>query len=161
MLRAAILALEPAVVFTEDVPATAVVATTTAPTRIGAALLGAFGALALLLAAVGLYGVIAYSVSMRTREMGVRMALGAEPGDVLGLVMRQGGRLALVGIGTGAVLAALVGQVLGSLLYGVSALDPIAYAVAAAVLLVVAAVAAFVPALAASRLDPLRALRTE
>ena len=161
MLRAAILALEPAVVFTEDVPATTVVATTTAPTRIGAMLLGAFGALALLLAAVGLYGVIAYSVSMRTREMGVRMALGAEPGDVLGLVMRQGGRLALVGIGAGAVLAALVGQVLGSLLYGVSALDPVAYAVAAAVLLAVAGVAAFVPALGASRLDPLRALRTE
>jgi len=161
MLRAAILALEPAVVFTDAEPATAVVATTTAPTRIGAMLLGAFGALALLLAAVGLYGVIAYSVSMRTREMGVRMALGAEAGDVLGLVMRQGGRLALVGIGAGAVLAALVGQVLGSLLYGVSALDPVAYAVAAAVLLAVAGVAAFVPALGASRLDPLRALRTE
>jgi ABC-type antimicrobial peptide transport system permease subunit len=124
-------------------------------------LLGAFGALALLLAAVGLYGVIAYSVSLRTREMGVRMALGAEPGDVRSLVMRQGGRLALVGIGAGAVLAAVVGQVLGSLLYGVSALDPVAYAVAAAVLLAVAAVAAFVPALGASRLDPLRALRTE
>jgi putative ABC transport system permease protein len=161
MLRAAILGLEPAVVFTSDVPATAVVAGTTAPTRIGAMLLGAFGALALLLAAVGLYGVIAYSVSMRTREMGVRMALGAEPGDVLGLVMRQGGRLALVGIGAGAVLAAVVGQVLGSLLYGVSALDPVAYAVAAAVLLAVAALAAFVPARGASRLDPLRALRTD
>jgi len=161
MLRAAILELEPAVVFTEDVPATTVVATTTAPTRIGAVLLGAFGALALLLAAVGLYGVIAYSVSMRTREMGVRMALGAKPGDVLGLVMRQGGRLALVGLGAGALLAALVGQVLGSLLYGVSALDPVAYAVAAAILLAVAALAAFVPALGAARLDPLRALRTD
>ena len=161
MLRAAILALEPAVVFTEAVPATTVVATTTAPTRIGAVLLGAFGALALVLAAVGLYGVIAYSVSMRTREMGVRMALGAEPRDLLGLVLRQAGRLALVGIGAGALLAALVGQVLSSLLYGVSALDPVAYAVAATVLLAVAAVAAFVPARGASRLDPLRALRTE
>jgi ABC-type antimicrobial peptide transport system permease subunit len=89
------------------------------------------------------------------------MALGAEPRDVLGLVMRQGGRLALVGIGAGVVLAALVGQVLGSLLYGVSALDPVAFAVAAAVLLAVAALAAFVPALSAARLDPLRALRME
>jgi macrolide transport system ATP-binding/permease protein len=161
MLRAAILALEPAVVFTEDVPATTVVATTTAPTRIGALLLGAFGGLALLLAAVGLYGVIAYSVNMRTREMGVRMALGAEPRDLLRLVMRQGGRLAVVGIGAGVVLAAALGRVLGSLLYGVSALDPIAYAVAATVLLAVAALAALVPALGAARLDPLRALRTD
>jgi predicted permease len=161
MLRAAILALEPDIVFTEDVPATAVVATTTAPTRIGAALLGAFGALALLLAAVGLYGVIAYSVTMRTREMGVRMALGARPGDVLRLVLRQGARLAAVGIGAGALLAALVGRILGSLLYGVSALDPLAYAIAATMLLAVAALASFVPALTAARVDPLRALRSE
>jgi predicted permease len=161
MLRAAILKREPDIVFTEDVPAAAVVATTTAPTRIGALLLGAFGGLALLLSAVGLYGVVAYSVSMRTREMGVRMALGARPGDLLALVMRQGGRLALVGLAAGAVLAALAGRVLGALLYGVSALDPIAYAVAALVLLAVAALAAFVPALGAARVDPLRALRAD
>ncbi len=161
MLRSAILGLEPDIVFTEDVPAAEVAATTTTPTRIGAALLGAFGALALLLAAVGLYGVIAYSVGMRTREMGVRMALGARPGDVVRLVLRQGGRLAVVGIGAGALLAALVGRVLGSMLYGVSALDPLAYAVAAAILLVVAAVASFVPAVTAARVDPLRALRAE
>jgi predicted permease len=161
MLRSTILAAEPEIVFTEDVTATEVAATTTMPTRVGATLLGAFGALALLLAAVGLYGVIAYSVGMRTREMGVRMALGARPGDVLRLVFGQGGRLALVGMGAGAVLAALVGRVLGSLLYGVSAVDPLAYAFAAVVLLAVAALACFVPAMTASRIDPLRALRTE
>jgi predicted permease len=161
MLRSAILAIEPEIVFTEDVPATEVAATTTTPTRIGAALLGAFGGLALLLAAVGLYGVIAYSVSMRTRELGVRMALGARPGDVLRLVLRQGGRLALVGIGAGVLLAALVGRVLGSLLYGVSALDPLAYAIATTILLMVATLASLVPALTAARVDPLRALRSE
>jgi putative ABC transport system permease protein len=160
-LRAAILKLEPDVVFTEDLPAAEVAATTIAPTRIGALLLGAFGALALLLAAIGLYGVVAYSVSRRTREVGVRMALGARPRDVLALVLRQGGRLALVGIGVGAVLAALAGRVLESLLYGVSALDPVAYALAAGVLLVVATLANLVPALVAARVDPMRALRSE
>jgi ABC-type antimicrobial peptide transport system permease subunit len=119
------------------------------------------GALALLLAAVGLYGVIAYSVGMRTREIGVRMALGARPRDVTRLVMRQGARLALVGIGAGTLLAALVGRVLGSLLYGVSALDPLAYGVAATILMAVAALASLVPALSAARVDPLRALRSE
>jgi predicted permease len=161
MLRTAILGIEPDVVFTEDLTAAEVAATTTAPTRIGAALLGAFGGLALLLAAVGVYGVVAYSVSLRTREIGLRMALGAQPADVLRLVLGRGGRLALAGIGAGALLAALVGRVLGSLLYGVSALDPVAYAVAATILLAVAALASFVPALGAARVDPLRALRSE
>jgi len=161
MLRAAVLALEPDVVFTDDLPVTEVVATTLAPTRIGAALLGAFGGLALLLAAVGLYGVVSYSVSMRTREIGVRMALGARPGDVLRLVLSQAGRLCLAGLVAGVVLAAVVARVLGSLLYGVSALDPAAYAVAATILVAVAALASLVPALSAARVDPLRALRTD
>jgi predicted permease len=161
MLRAAVRALEPDVVFTDDVPAADIAATTTAPTRIGAVLLGSFGALALVLAAVGLYGVIAYSVGMRTRELGVRMAMGARPRDLLGLVLGQGARLAAVGTGAGALLAALVGRVLGSMLYGVSAVDPVAYAIAAVILLAVAALATLVPALTAARLDPLRALRAD
>ncbi len=161
MLRAAVLKLEPEVVFTDDVPAAEIAATTVAPTRIGAMLLGSFGVLALLLASVGLYGVIAYSVSLRTREVGVRMALGAKPRDIARLVLSQGGRLALAGIGIGAALAAGAGKVLESLLYGVGAFDPAAYLVAAALLLAVAVAANLVPALQAARIDPMRVLRGE
>jgi predicted permease len=161
MLRAAVLKVEPDVVFTEDVPASDVADTTVAPTRIGAMLLGSFGVLALLLASVGLYGVIAYSVSMRTREVGVRMALGAKPRDIARLVLGQGGRLALAGVGIGAALAVGVGKVLESLLYGVGAFDPAAYAIAATLLMAVAAAANLVPALQAARIDPMRVLRGE
>jgi ABC-type antimicrobial peptide transport system permease subunit len=158
-LRQAILELEPEVVFTDDSTAEQVAETTLAPTRIGAAVLGAFGGLALLLAAVGLYGLIAYSVSRRTREVGVRMAIGARPRDVLGLVLRQGLKLALAGVGVGVLAAAGVARVLESLLYGVSAVDPVSYAAAALVLLAAAALANALPAYRASRIEPMRALR--
>jgi putative ABC transport system permease protein len=158
-LRQAILELEPEVVFTDDSTAEQVAETTLAPTRIGAVVLGAFGALALLLAAVGLYGLIAYSVSRRTREVGVRMAIGARPRDVLGLVLRQGLKLALAGVGVGVLAAAGVARVLESLLYGVSAVDPVSYAAAALVLLAAAALANALPAYRASRIEPMRALR--
>ena len=161
MLREALWKLEPDIVFTDDVPAKEVADTTVAPTRIGAMALGAFGALALLIAGVGLYGVVAYSVSRRTREVGIRMALGAERGAVLRLILLQGGRLALVGIALGAVASVGVGQLLESLLYGVSGLDAIAYGAAAGVLLLVACAANLIPALAAARVDPVRALRSE
>jgi predicted permease len=160
-LRKAVLRLEPQIVFTEDATGTEVAATTLAPTRIGAALLAAFGALALALAAVGLYGVVAYSVSQRTREMGVRVALGARRADLVRLVLRQGARLAAVGAVLGALLAALAGRVFSTLLYGVSPLDPVAFGTAAAVLLAVAAAANVAPALAAARVDPVRALRAD
>jgi MacB-like periplasmic core domain/FtsX-like permease family len=161
MLRDAIWKLEPEILFTEDVTARQVADTTVAPTRIGALVLGAFGALALLLAAVGLYGVISHSVNRRTREVGIRIALGAERGQVLRLILAEGGRLALVGIALGTVASAGLGQVLESLLYGVSSFDPIAYALAAGVLMIVALVANLVPALTAATVDPVRALRTE
>ena len=142
-------------------PREQVAATTVAPTRIGAMVLGAFGALALLLAAVGLYGVVAYSVSRRTREVGIRMALGARtvagpaddsrPGRPAGARRRRPRR---AGRGRRA-------RVLESLLYGVSGFDPLAYGAAAGVLLLVAFVANLVPALAAARVDPVRALRNE
>jgi ABC-type antimicrobial peptide transport system permease subunit len=131
------------------------------PTRVGALVLGAFGALALLLAGVGLYGVVAYSVSRRTREVGIRMALGAERRTVLRLILAQGGRLALVGVALGATASVGVGRLLESLLYGVSGFDPIAYGAAAGILLLTAGLANLVPALTAARLDPVRALRSE
>ncbi|MEZ5288131.1 MAG: FtsX-like permease family protein [Vicinamibacterales bacterium] len=159
--RRAILDLEPDVVFTSDVPAAESVAMTMAPTRIGALLLGAFGALAVLLAAVGLYGVVAYAVSLRTREVGIRMALGARRGQVLRLLLRQGGRLALAGVAVGGLASLGVGRLLDSLLYGVGSFDATAYAAAAAVLVLVAAAANLVPALTASRIDPVRALRKD
>ncbi|MDP1568977.1 MAG: ABC transporter permease [Vicinamibacterales bacterium] len=161
MVRDALWALEPDIVFTEDGPAAEVAALTMAPTRIGAMVIGAFGALALVLAAMGLYGVIAYSVSLRTREVGIRMALGAERGQVLRLVLRQGGTLALAGIGIGVVASLGVGQVIGSLLYGVSGVDALAYGAAAGVLLLVALAANLGPALTASRVNPIRALRAD
>jgi predicted permease len=161
MLRQTVWSLEPNVLFTDDTSAEDVASTTIAPTRIGAMVLSAFGALALLLAAVGLYGVVAYSVSRRTHEVGIRMALGAERWQVLRMILGHGGRLALAGIALGALAAVGVGRVLDSLLYGVSGLDPFAYAAAAGLLLLVALLANLVPAFAAARMDPVRALRNE
>jgi putative ABC transport system permease protein len=152
-------ALEPDAVFTAEGAASAAVEATLAPTRIGAAIIGVVGVLALLLAAVGLYGVIAYSVSLRTREVGIRLALGAERGQVLRMVLGQGARLALVGIGIGAALAAAAASVLQSMLYGVSAVDPLAYGAAALLLLVVALAANLAPAITASRVAPATAIR--
>jgi predicted permease len=127
--------------------------------RMGASLLGLFGGLALLLAAVGLYSVIAYSVSQRTYEIGIRMALGAEPGQLRRMVVRQGMRVTVVGVVVG-LLAAFAGtRFLVTLLYGVSPNDFITFASVSLVLALVALVATFVPARRASRLDPVVALR--
>ena len=124
-------------------------------------LLAGFAAAAMLLAGLGLYGVIAYSVAQRTQEIGVRMALGAERGSVLGLVIRDGLGLTAAGLGVGLVVAAMISRVLRSQLYGVGTLDPVAYAGVVVVFALVALAASYLPARRAAGVDPIIALRTE
>lgn len=122
-------------------------------------LLGGFAVLALVLAAVGLYGAISYSVAQRTQEVGIRVALGASGGQVVGMVMRQGLRLAGLGLAIGLALSLMLTSMLKGLLVGVSVTDPATLAVTALVLLVVALLASYIPARRAARVDPLVALR--
>jgi len=129
--------------------------------RFGLFLVGVFAALALALAAIGIYGVISYSVSQRMHEFGMRMALGARPGDVIGLVLRQGTRLALSGVAIGLAGALALAQLLGSLLYEVSKTDPLTFAGVALVAIAAATIACYLPARRATAADPMQALRTE
>jgi putative ABC transport system permease protein len=131
------------------------------PAQAAGALLGLFGALALLLAVVGLYGVISYTVSQRAREIGVRIALGARDADVVRLVLSQGLRLTALGLGIGFAGALAVSRVLSSVLYGVTPTDPVSFGLVGGVLMIVALVASYVPARWAMRVDPIRALRSE
>jgi len=126
--------------------------------KLGAGLLGVFGVLALALACVGLYGVMAYSVGQRTQEIGLRMALGAGRGDVLRLVLRQGLTLVAIGVVLGLAGALGVSRLIQSVLFG-SANDPMSFIAASAALVTVATLASFLPARRASRVDPLIALR--
>ena len=127
--------------------------------RMGVILLTVFGSLALALASVGLYGILAYSVNQRKREIGLRMAIGAARGAVLRLILRQGMSLVLKGVLIGFAASLLVGRALSRMLYGLSPADPLSLAAAAVALLAVALVAGYLPARWASRVDPLVALR--
>jgi ABC-type antimicrobial peptide transport system permease subunit len=127
--------------------------------RMGVSLLGAFGLLALVLASVGLYGIMAYGVSQRKREIGLRMALGAAQGSVLRLILKQGMSLVLTGVAIGFAASLFVERLLARMLFGVTATDPLSIAAAALVLTSVALLACYLPARWASRVDPLVALR--
>ena len=129
--------------------------------NMGASMLAAFGLLALVLAAIGLYGVLSYSVAQRTREMGVRIAIGASRRDVLALVVGKAMRLTAIGLGVGIVLAAGAGVLLRSQIFGVSPLDPVTFVVVIVLLAAVAFVAAWLPARRAARVDPIIALQAE
>jgi putative ABC transport system permease protein len=124
-------------------------------------LVGLFAAAALCLAAVGLYGVVAFFVARRTQEIGVRMAIGAQRGDVLRLVLGEGARLAAFGIGLGIAVSLAMTRLLSSLLFGVRATDPVTFTAVAAILALVALAASYIPARRAMRVDPVTALRYE
>lgn len=160
-MRREILALEPNAVFLDSQTMDAQVDMTLLPARLAAQMASVVGLVATVLASIGLYGVIAYAVARRTREIGIRMALGAAPGGVIGMIMRQGLTVAVGGVVVGGVMAWLAARGVASALYGVSALDPIAWTGAIGALLGAATLANFLPARRASLVDPSVALRSE
>jgi len=151
----------------KDLPVTDVesfpkaVVASVAQERFRTLLMSSFSGIALILAAVGIFGVISYSVSQRTHEIGIRIALGAQQHNVLRLILGQGTKLALLGLGAGAVAALLLTRLMASLLYGVSATDPLTFGAVCIILLAVAVTACYVPARRAMRVDPMVALRHE
>jgi len=160
-VRRELQALDSRVSFATVRPMTALIAPQLAPWRIGTFIFTLFGVLGALLAAVGLYGVVSFVVTQRTREFGVRVALGAQSSDVMSLVLRQGARLVVIGLVAGALVAAVSTRLFVSLMFGVSTLDPIVYVGMAVLLALVAFAAAYMPALRATRVDPIEALRSE
>jgi putative ABC transport system permease protein len=150
-----------------DQPVTAVntmeevLATSTAPQRFSVFLLGVFSATALALAAVGLYGAIAYSVAERTREMGIRIALGAAKRDILRMIVGQGLALALAGLAIGTVASLALTRLMSGLLFQTDAADPASFAASALLFAAIAALASYLPARRATRVDPTEALRYE
>jgi putative ABC transport system permease protein len=160
-VRASIQQTEPGLLLDSVSTMSAALARDVARERLIAYLASSFAFLALLLACIGLYGVLSYTVTRRTQEIGVRMALGARPRDLNRMVIGDGSRIVLAGVAIGAAAAVMVGRLVTTLLAGVSASDPITLVAVGAALLVVALAASYIPARRASRIDPATALRTE
>jgi predicted permease len=161
VLRRELQSLDARVAFATVRPMTVMIEPQLVPWRIGTFIFTLFGVIGALLAAVGLYGVVSFVVAQRTREFGVRLALGAQTTDVFRLVLTQGARLVAAGLVAGAIVAALATRLFVSLMFGVSALDPIVYVAMAVLLALIALAASYVPALRATRVDPIEALRSE
>ncbi len=160
-IRRALVELDPSLPYIELKTLADVLRPELQPRRLGASMFGAFGLLALVLSAVGLYGVVSYTVAQRTHELGIRMALGARRAQVLGLVVRQGVRLALAGLAIGTAGALAATRFVTRLLYGVTATDPLTFAGVALALGATAVLASLIPARRATRVDPATALRRE
>ena len=153
--------LDPLMPVTNVKPLDELVSGTIARPRFNATMLTLFASLGLLLASIGIYGVLSYSVAQRTQEMGIRMALGADAGGVLRLVVRDGLKVAAIGVVVGLAVALPATRVLAALLYGVESSDPTVFAAVAATLTFVALAASYLPARRATRVDPMVALRPE
>jgi putative ABC transport system permease protein len=160
-LRQALREIEPNQAVADVQPLTNVLAASIAPQRFRSLLLGLFALVAVLLAGLGIYGVMNYSVTQRTREIGIRVALGAETRDVLRLVLRQGLTLALLGVALGVAAALALTHLMKSLLFGVSTTDPLTFAGVVLLLTCIALLACWLPARRATKVDPMIALRCE
>ena len=160
-LRRESAAIDPALTIFDAEPMTEYIAASLFGAKITASLLSLLSGIGLLLAAMGLYGVLAYSVAQRTREFGVRVAMGAKPRDILALIFTESARLALTGTAAGLVLAAMATRVVAREIYGISPLDPLTFGGVGLLLLAVAMIASYIPALRAARVDPMVALRYE
>jgi len=161
VLRRAVAELDPSLTVFADGSFASVLGLALFPAKLVAVVLASFGLLAVVLAATGVYGIMAYAVARRTREIGIRMALGADPWQVARVVLTRTALLLAVGVAIGFAMAFAAGQFFGQILYGISAHDPLTYLCAIALMAVVAFVACWVPARRAIRLDPLKALRTD
>jgi putative ABC transport system permease protein len=160
-LRRIAAALDPAQPVTGLTSVSDLVAASIAQPRFNVILLSAFAALAMILAVIGVYGIVAYAVVLRTREIGIRVALGGQARDIFALVVKYGMRLALIGLVAGLSTALMLGRLVSGLLFGVTPADPIAFGSAALLLVLVALAATLGPARRALQIDPVAALRAE